>query len=167
MLNEVQRQVVEVIQLVRDKQLTLGFAESCTGGLLSSLFAEVPGVSDIFVGSVVSYANKVKENVLGVRPSDLKSAGAASDMVARQMAEGAIRTLKSSVSLSITGIAGPTGGSPEKPVGTVFIAIAGTKVETQVFHHLFSGDRKQIQEQTCLKALEHLKRYFKQGKVIN
>ena len=160
---ELQQQVTEVIQLVRDKQQTLGFAESCTGRLLSSLFTVTPGVSDIFIGSVVSYANDVKTNVLGVRAEDIKSAGAVSDTVARQMAEGAKQVLKSKLAVAITGIAGPNGGSLEKPVGMVFIAVAGTKGETRVFHHLFSGSRKQIQQQSCWQALEHLKNFLKKN----
>lgn len=163
---ELRRQVIEVTQLVRDKQQTLSFAESCTGGLLSSLVTELSGVSDIFLGSVVSYANEVKENVLGVRGSDLKTSGAVSDTVARQMVLGALRNLKSSLAISITGVAGPNGGSKEKPVGTVFIAVGGAKHEArnqdevEVYHHLFSGNRRQIQIQSCAKALEHLNNFL-------
>ncbi len=148
--------IVKATTVLRDKKLTVGFAESCTGGLLSSLFTEQAGVSDVFLGSVISYDNKVKQKFLGVSQESLRTDGAVSAGVAKQMAEGALKALDVSVAASITGIAGPNGGTPKKPVGTVFIAVAGLQGETKVFEHHFSGERKQIQLQACAEAVKHL-----------
>lgn len=155
-----QSEVVGSVRVLRDKGLRVGFAESCTGGLLSSLFTELAGVSDVFTGSIISYDNSVKQQLLQVADETLRMHGAVSAETAVQMAEGACRALGVSVAVSITGIAGPTGGSPEKPVGTVFIAVAGTEVEasagTEVYGHRFAGDRKAVQLQSCLQAVRHL-----------
>ncbi|MBC7421641.1 MAG: CinA family protein [Bdellovibrio sp.] len=148
--------IVKATTVLRDKKLTVGFAESCTGGLLSSLFTELAGVSDVFMGSVISYDNKVKQKFLGVSEESLKTDGAVSSAVAWQMAEGAVKALEVSVAIAITGIAGPNGGSVMKPVGTVFISVAGLGSETKVFEHHLSGDRKQVQLQACAEAVKHL-----------
>ncbi len=148
--------IVKATTVLRDKKLTVGFAESCTGGLLSSLFTEQSGVSDVFLGSVISYDNKVKQNFLKVSAESLKTDGAVSSVVAKQMAEGAQKALEVSVAAAITGIAGPSGGTDKKPVGTVFISIAGLQSETKVFEHHFDGDRKQIQLKACAEAVKHL-----------
>jgi nicotinamide-nucleotide amidase len=153
-------QVVSTVTVLRDKALTLGFAESCTGGLLSSSFTELAGVSDVFMGSIISYDNTIKQNLLKVSIETLKAKGAVSREVAQQMAEGALQALGVACAVSITGIAGPSGGSDTKPVGTVFIAVAGLKTETQVFEHL-KGDRKGIQLQSCRQAVEHLNEFIK------
>ena len=147
--------VLEVIQNLRDRKLTLSLAESCTGGKLSALITEHAGVSDIFLGSVVSYSNEAKAELLGVSRDTLMNEGAVSESVARQMAQGARNKLKSEYSVSITGIAGPTGGSPEKPVGTVCFAVAGTNfVESRKMK--FSGSRTEIQAHACDYALQFL-----------
>lgn len=156
-VNELKTEILSIVNVLRDKGLTLGFAESCTGGLLSSYFTELAGVSDIFVGAIVSYANSVKKNFLKVSEETFKNQGAVSLECARQMAVGVRDALNVSYSVAITGIAGPSGGTKEKPVGTVFIAIAGAENEVRVFEHHLSGDRKQIQTQTCCEAVKHLK----------
>ncbi len=122
----------------------MGFAESCTGGALSAFLTEQPGVSDIYLGSVVSYSNEAKVDLLGVRRDTLMQEGAVSEAVARQMAQGVRRQLKTDWSVAITGIAGPTGGTPGKPVGTVCFAIAGPNFE-ESRKEFFSGNRKDIQ----------------------
>ncbi|WP_413943946.1 CinA family protein [Bdellovibrio sp. HCB-162] len=137
----------ELIRSLRDRKLTVGFAESCTGGALSAFLTEQPGVSDIFLGSVVSYSNEAKVDLLGVRRDTLMQEGAVSEKVARQMAHGVRRQLKTDWSVAITGIAGPTGGTPTKPVGTVCIAIAGPGFEDSR-KEFFSGDRKAIQQRS-------------------
>lgn len=149
-------EVMSSVRVLGDKHLTVGFAESCTGGLLSSLFTELAGVSSVFMGSIVSYDNRLKKKFLGVLDETLLTKGAVSSETAGQMAVGAQISLEVSVAVSITGIAGPGGGTPDKPVGKVFIAVAGLKNETQVFEHLFDGDRKSIQLQSCQKAVQHL-----------
>ncbi len=135
----------ELIRSLRDRKLTVGFAESCTGGALSAFLTEQPGISDIFLGSVVSYSNEAKVDLLGVRRDTLMQEGAVSEEVARQMAHGVRRQLKTDWSVAITGIAGPTGGTPGKPVGTVCFAIAGPNFEASG-KEFFSGDRKGIQQ---------------------
>ncbi|MGZ3690353.1 MAG: CinA family protein [Pseudobdellovibrio sp.] len=154
-------QVLGIVRVLGDKRLTVGFAESCTGGLLSSFMTELSGVSQVFMGSVVSYDNKVKQKFLNVSEETLKNFGAVSSQTAKQMAEGALKALEVSVAVSVTGIAGPTGGTDVKPVGTVFVAVAGMKNETKIFEHHFNGDRKSIQLQTCIEAIRHLNEFIK------
>ena len=110
--------------LLRSKGLLMGTAESCTGGRIANMVTLVAGSSDYFVGGVVSYTNEVKHNVLGVSEDSLRLHGAVSREVVEQMAQGAIRTLGCDCSVATSGVAGPGGGSPEKPVGTVWIAAA-------------------------------------------
>lgn len=132
--------------------LTLALAESCTGGLVSSRITDVPGSSGYFLGSVVAYSNAVKESALGVRPATLRKYGAVSAETAREMARGARRALGASLSAAITGIAGPGGGTAEKPVGLVFIAVsAGRTAEARRF--VFKGNRKSIKKQSAEAAL--------------
>lgn len=153
-------EVISSVRVIDDKGLVLGFAESCTGGLLSSYLTELSGVSKIFMGSVVSYDNKVKQKFLGVSAETLKTHGAVSQATAAQMATGVLQALDVTVAVAVTGIAGPSGGTPQKPVGTVFIATAGLNREVQVFEHHFEGDRKAVQLQTCLEALKHLQKFI-------
>ncbi|WP_080904086.1 competence/damage-inducible protein A [Parabacteroides sp. Marseille-P3160] len=115
---------VQIGELLREKQLTLGTAESCTGGAIAKLLTSVPGCSDYFKGSVVSYANEVKAQLLGVSTRDLELHGAVSREVVEQMAKGALHILDCDCSVATSGIAGPGGGTLEKPVGTVWIAVA-------------------------------------------
>jgi nicotinamide-nucleotide amidase len=115
---------VVVGRLLKDKQLTLGIAESCTGGYVSSQITKVPGSSAYFWGSIVSYSNAVKVNQLGVEPATLEQFGAVSEETVRQMAEGVRKALGTNVGIATSGIAGPDGGTPDKPVGTIWIACA-------------------------------------------
>ena len=114
-----------VAEMLIAKGQTLAAAESCTGGALSAKFTAMNGASSYFMGGVVSYSNEVKNQVLGVRAEDLEKYGAVSEPVARQMAEGVRRVCGTTWGVSTTGIAGPTGGTPDKPVGTVWMAVAG------------------------------------------
>ena len=145
----------ELIEKLRTRKQTIGFGESCTGGLLSSTVAAVPGVSDVFLGGIVSYSYQAKVDLLGVSWSLLKAEGAVNDKVARQMAQGVRNQLKCHWSAAITGIAGPTGGTPEKPVGTVWFAVSGPSFEVAK-EKLFSGSRTQIQKQSVNYAIELL-----------
>ena len=120
--------------LLRSKGLLMGTAESCTGGRIANMVTLVAGSSDYFVGGVVSYSNEVKHNVLGVSEDSLHLHGAVSREVVEQMAQGAIRTLGCDCSVATSGVAGPGGGSPEKPVGTVWIAAA---LKEQVVSHCY------------------------------
>ena len=146
--------------------LTISFAESCTGGLTSSMLSDISGSSDYFLGSVVSYSNNVKENILKVDKSVLSSLGAVSDKVALQMASGVRETLKSDVGVSITGIAGPNGGSEDKPVGTVYIAV-NFQGKEKVQKYIFSGNRTEIKMRSAKTALAQVLKTIKQKGDIN
>jgi PncC family amidohydrolase len=146
----------ELLALLRSRKLTIGFAESCTGGLLSATLTSLPGVSDVFMGSVVSYSYEAKMDLLGVQANTLKSEGAVSESVALQMAQGARQQLKVAIALAITGIAGPTGGTPDKPVGTVCFAVSGPGIAENVIRKHFSGNRSEVQESSVRFALEYL-----------
>ena len=146
-----------VINLCIKRNLNIGFAESCTGGLISSVLTSYPGVSAIFKGSVVCYAGEVKTSVLGVPDSCLKSFGEVSVPVARRMATGAREVLNCDWSLSVTGIAGPGGGSPEKPVGTVCFGISGPAFEWSVENIFRDKQRQKIQLDSAKFGLESLK----------
>lgn len=131
---------VRLGQLLSRKGLTMGTAESCTGGKIASLMTSVAGSSAYFVGGVVSYTNEVKHQVLGVSSEALDRYGAVSQAVVEQMAQGATRVLGCDCAVATSGIAGPGGGTPTKPVGTVWIAACrGEHVRSACFH--FEGDR--------------------------
>ena len=127
-MNEICTRLVEIL---KERNLTIATAESCTGGLIAKTITDVSGASSVFWGGVVSYDNSVKENVLGVKHSTLEAFGAVSYETAREMAQGVKTLCKTDIGISTTGIAGPTGGTPEKPVGTVFLGFAiGDTVES-------------------------------------
>lgn len=141
-----------VVAIFRERKLKLALAESCTGGMIAARITSVPGASDIFNGSIVCYANEVKRDLLGVPQGILETEGAVSASCARAMAEGARKALQSDIAVSVTGIAGPGGGTPSKPIGCVFIGIA-TKGEVSAERHLFTGDRATIRQQASDAAL--------------
>jgi len=114
----------DLITLLINKKLTISCAESCTGGLVAKTITDVGGCSEVFYGGVVSYANEVKENVLKVRSSTLEKHGAVSENTAKEMAKGVRELCKTDIGISTTGIAGPGGGTAEKPVGTVYIGFS-------------------------------------------
>lgn len=126
------------IKALEKNSMKVATAESCTGGLISKLLTDEAGVSEVFECGVCSYANHIKEKILGVNSKDLEEFGAVSPQVAAQMAEGVRRLANAQIGISTTGIAGPTGGSIKKPVGTVFIGIA-TKDKTRIFKGDFSA----------------------------
>ena len=138
---------------LREKGLTLSVAESCTGGLLASRITDVAGASAYFLGGVIAYQNAVKERLLGVPSRVFAAAGAVSEASARAMARGCRELFGSDIAASITGIAGPTGGSIAKPIGTTYIAVEGPAGEQwRCFH--WSGDRTANKERSVNAALE-------------
>ena len=141
-----------VIRLACERGVTIGTAESCTGGLISGSLTAVPGSSTPVMGGITSYACSVKHDVLGVSQETLDTVGAVSSECACQMAEGARRVLKSDVAVAVTGIAGPGGAVPGKPVGTVWFGLA-TPQGTRTERHLFPGSRAEVRSQTVLVAL--------------
>lgn len=145
----------QILSLLEAKNQTLATAESCTGGLAASAFVSVPGSSKVFKGGIVSYANSAKRALLGVQEASLEEFGAVSQEVAVQMAEGARRALGADWALSTSGVAGPSGGTPEKPVGLVHFAIASPS-GTEVFHEIFGGARNEIRSQAVCYILAKL-----------
>jgi nicotinamide-nucleotide amidase len=147
-------------QLLRDRKETLAVAESCTGGGLGAMLTEIPGSSDYFVGGVISYSNRVKIDLLEVSQELLSQLGAVSEPVAKQMAAGVKKRLNANWSLSITGIAGPGGGSAYKPVGLVYIGLAGPDREVEIFEYRFGQerDREMIRHRSICHALDRLRR---------
>ncbi|USZ69063.1 CinA family protein [Halorussus salilacus] len=147
---------------LRESDATLAVAESCTGGLVGSLLTDVPGSSDYFDRGLVTYSYDAKLRELGVSREALDEHGAVSEPVAREMARGVRDAAGTTWGVSTTGIAGPTGGSDDKPVGTVFVGVAyagawGTgESYATVSRHEFDGDRREIKEQIARKALEDL-----------
>lgn len=141
-----------LVELLSASGLVCATAESCTGGSVAAAITDVPGSSAVFAGGVVSYANAVKRDVLGVKEDTLSSRGAVSPETAAQMAAGALSLLKCDIAVSLTGIAGPGGGSDEKPVGLVWFGLAdktGVRTEKAVF----PGDREEVRRRAVVHAL--------------
>ena len=151
-----------VHDILCQRQLTLATAESCTGGAIASRFTAMTGASAYFNGGVIAYANEVKCNILGVNNSDIEQQGAVSETVARQMAEGARKALQSNYAIATTGIAGPTGGSAEKPVGTVWMAVA-TPTHTITSLRNCGTDRGQIINRAAAYVIEMLYHELKES----
>jgi nicotinamide-nucleotide amidase len=146
-----------VVRLLTEHKQTLALAESCTGGYIANRITNVPGASEIFINGLVTYSNESKQRLLGVREETLTQHGAVSEATVREMAEGARQKSKTDFALAVTGIAGPGGGTEEKPVGTVFIALA-TPEKTVVKHHVFQYDRETFKFVTSQTALDLLRR---------
>ena len=145
--------------LLRERHLTMATAESCTGGSIAGLMTSVPGSSDYFLGGVVSYCHLVKQRVLGVAERDLREHGAVSRPVVEQMVRGAMRVIGADCAVATSGVAGPGGGTPAKPVGTVWIAAAcGVRLISQCCHFGARSRKENIQAsiQAALALLEDL-----------
>jgi competence/damage-inducible protein CinA-like protein len=161
------RSMEEVVGgVLLERRLTIAAAESCTGGLMMTRLTEVPGSSAYVLGGVVSYSNEMKRDVLNVSESQLREYGAVSEPVAVTLAENAKRIAGSNVGVSITGIAGPSGGSPQKPVGTVVIAVVDPSGVAKVRTFQFIGDRAQVRFQATQAALEMVRRQLTYGDAL-
>lgn len=143
----------KIYELLKKNNLTLSLAESCTGGLISSRLVSQSGISRYFYGGVVSYVNEVKEALLGVDPYVLSQYTAVSAPVAEQMARGVIERTGSDLGLSVTGLAGPSGGTPEIPVGRVFVGISQKDGETYSLKFALRGSRQRIRKAAAEAAL--------------
>ncbi len=152
----------EVGDMLRKRELSLATAESCTGGLVSHRITNIPGSSDYYKGGVIAYANEVKVQILLVHDSLLADKGAVSAECARAMAEGIRALLDGDIGIATTGIAGPTGGTPDKPVGLVYIALA-TKDYLYHERHIFHGDRGGNKRKAAEAALVMLKKFLIHG----
>jgi len=137
---------------INKKNLTLALAESCTGGIISSIITGIPGASEFFLGAAVTYSNKSKTDLLKVDPAILEKYGAVSVQTAEAMVKGAKDLFGSDITVAVTGIAGPTGGSPEKPVGLVFIAIDFDN-ETKIIRNIFEGSRNDVRSEAARIAV--------------
>jgi nicotinamide-nucleotide amidase len=140
-----------ILNLMAEKGLKLSVAESCTGGYISHLFTQHAGSSEVFLGGAVTYSNEMKEQLLGVKKETMEKYGAVSGEVVTEMVEGALRNFGSDYAIAVTGIAGPGGGSDEKPVGTVWIA-AATNGKTQIKKFTFGNKRIQNIERSSISA---------------
>ncbi len=151
-----------VVPLLKEKGMKIATAESCTGGLLSQKITAIPGSSEVFECGVVSYANRIKHELLGVQEELLERYGAVSEQVAAAMSEGVLRLSGADIGVGITGIAGPGGGSAEKPVGTVYISVAvkGQETRTRLFHFAYGrkNERDTIRYTSAMNALDMVRR---------
>ena len=150
-----------VLERCRVLRLGVAVAESCTGGMLGARLTSIPGSSDVFLGGVIAYHNDIKREVLGVRQHDLERFGAVSEQVALQMASAVRQRMGADVGVSITGIAGPGGGSVEKPVGLIWVAVDATSARARRFH--VGGDRDEIRQRAAQAALEMVRRALQTG----
>ncbi len=165
MVTKLDKTAENVVQLLKERGFTAATAESCTGGLISAEITSVSGSSDVFGFGVCTYANEAKMKLLGVKEDTLATVGAVSEETAVQMAEGVRKLSGADIAVSVTGIAGPTGGTPEKPVGTVYIGVA-VESFAEAKKYLFTGEqfpeaanaREAIRYETALTALETILR---------
>lgn len=143
----------KLFELLKLNNLTISTAESCTGGMIASAITNESGASAFFGTGVVTYSNEAKMKLIGVNKETLDKYGAVSEQTATEMAEGVLKLGESDVSVAVTGIAGPTGGTTEKPVGLVYIGVSG-KNGTYVYKNIFNGNRDEVRKQTVSTAFE-------------
>ncbi|RBQ27579.1 MULTISPECIES: CinA family protein [Arcobacteraceae] len=155
------KDMIYLQQLLRKSKNTITAAESCTGGLVASLITKISGSSDIFNGSIISYSNYIKEKELGVKSKTLNNFGAVSIEVVNEMLDGVIKKFDASFAIAISGVAGPTGGTKNKPVGMVVIGISNNKGLKKVKIYNFKGSREEVQEQAAQTALKQILKFIK------
>lgn len=148
--------ICNIFAQLKPRDGMIATAESCTGGMIAAAITNVAGSSEFFDRGFITYSNQSKIDMLGVSPETLEHYGAVSDETAAEMARGAINKSRADYALSVTGIAGPGGGSAEKPVGLVFIGLAVRGGDVQTFRYHFTGDRADVRVQTVRAALMHL-----------
>jgi nicotinamide-nucleotide amidase len=155
-MKNTKQNTIEIINTLKERKETVTFAESCTGGRIASEFTGISGASSILMGSCVTYANEIKSQWLGVKEQTLTQHGAVSKECVEEMLFGILKMASADHAIAVSGIAGPTGGTDEKPVGTVYIGIKNQK-HFLVELHLFKGDREEVQEQAKDTAIALLK----------
>ena len=154
-MKNIRKRTKKIIQILTEKEQTITFAESCTGGRIAAEFTAVSGASNVLHGSVVTYSNEIKHQWLGVSPETLETQGAVSQACVEEMLNGVQKLAESDYAIAVSGIAGPTGGTELKPVGTVYIGIK-TPLGSEVYHCLFDGNREEVQTQSVVFAIEKL-----------
>jgi nicotinamide-nucleotide amidase len=159
--SETESLIIELAEVLKARGWMCATAESCTGGLIGAALTSVSGSSEWYVGGVISYANSVKTGLLGVDEAALEAQGAVSEPVVRGMALGACRVTGADVVCAVSGVAGPGGGTPEKPVGTVWIGWS-KKGETRAQKFHFSGDRDSVRAQTVTEAIRGMQDWVKE-----
>jgi competence/damage-inducible protein CinA C-terminal domain len=160
----VEQAAVALFEALESKGLTIACAESCTGGLVTAAITDIPGASKVLWGGVASYSNEAKEKLLGVSSETLAEYGAVSREVAAEMAKGILEASEADLALAITGIAGPEGGSEEKPVGLVWFAFRGAEGESWEESRVFPGDRAEIREAAAERALRGAAELAREGR---
>ncbi|UCH42474.1 MAG: CinA family protein [Dehalococcoidales bacterium] len=149
----------QIGRLLRQRGMTLGVVDSATGGLISHLITNIPGSSEYYLGSITAYSNRVKVSVVGVKEDTIRRYGAVSSQVAEEMAAGGLRVLGVDICLADTGVAGPDGGTEDKPVGLFYIGLSHREVNHSRQHN-FPGDRQQNKTAAASAALSWLKEYL-------
>lgn len=155
-----QKELLLLQNLLRENKKTITTAESCTGGLVASMITEISGSSDIFNGAIVSYSNKIKSQELNVKESTLDEYGAVSIEVVDEMLDGVIKKFDANYAIAISGIAGPNGGTKNKPVGTVVIGVCNENLEKNIEICHFEGSRKEVQIQSAKYSLKKILKFF-------
>ncbi|MDD5530635.1 MAG: CinA family protein [bacterium] len=154
----------ELARILKEKKLTISVVESCTGGLIQKLITDTAGSSEYFLGGVVAYSNKLKEKLIGVKHTTLLKYGAVSKETSVELANGITKITGSNIGISTTGIAGPGGGTKDKPVGLIYIGIRIGK-KTTSYKYIFKGTREQIRKQTAEEGLKKVIEIVKKVKV--
>ncbi len=157
------KDMLELQNLLIKHNKSLTSAESCTGGLVASMITEISGSSDIFNGSIITYSNKIKEQELNVKKKTLEDYGAVSIQVVEEMLHGVIEKFDADFAIAISGIAGPNGGTKEKPVGTVVIGVKGRNIDKEIDVYEFKGSRKEVQIQAAKYSLKKLFKFFQKS----
>ncbi|WP_151951309.1 CinA family protein [Aliarcobacter butzleri] len=155
------KNMIELQDILRNNKKTITTAESCTGGLVASMITKVSGSSDIFKGSIVSYSNKIKNQELNVNNETLEKFGAVSTEVVNEMLDGAIKKFEADFAIAISGIAGPTGATKNKPVGTVVIGISDANNAKIIDTFYFKGTREEVQIQAAKTSLKKILKFVK------
>lgn len=155
-MENLKQKAEELLTICKTKKILVATAESCTGGMVSSAITDIPGSSEIFDRGFITYSNEAKMEMLGVQAEIIDKYGAVSKETAIAMAEGAIKKSRADISVSITGIAGPGGGSDEKPVGLIYFGFSGRKMAAKHEKHIFDGNRQQVRQKATLQAIEIL-----------
>jgi nicotinamide-nucleotide amidase len=163
MFNDIfnEKDMITLQELLRSTNSTITTAESCTGGLVAHMITKTSGSSDIFNGGIVTYSNKIKNQELNVKNDTLEKYGAVSVQVVSEMLDGVIKKFDANFAIAISGIAGPNGGSKDKPVGTVVIGISDSKHQKIININLFKGSREEIQIQAAKSSLREILKFIK------